>query len=127
MLRNVRLFALGFICLFWGNYSYAYCVETRQGDGSLSPGVMPSGVCQSLLSKLKQQSNGTYMFRVQNGGYYGKLCNEPNQMKHFMATYAKSNGSWSCTQTDNPCSSLEESGVFRVDVSGNSYRLCKWK
>lgn len=127
MLKNMRLFALGAICLCWAGYSYSYCVETRRGDGSLSPGVMPINVCQSLLSSLHEQSNGTYMFRVQNGGYYGKLCNEANQMKHFMQTYAKSNGSWSCTQTSNPCISLEKSGVFRAEVSGNSYLLCEWK
>jgi len=44
-----------------------------------------------------------------------------------MATYTKSNGSWSCAQNTNPCSSMKENGVFKVEVSGNSYNLCKYK
>jgi hypothetical protein len=119
-------FLFGTVCLIWANFSYSYCVETRQGDGSLSPGVMPSSVCQSLLSTLQQQQKGTYMFRVQNNGYYGKLCNEPNQINHFMSAYAHSKGSWSCSQTNTPCSSLEENGVYRVEVQGDTYTLCTY-
>jgi len=81
MLNNVCLFTLGVACLFWTTSSYSFCVETRAGDGSLSAGIMPGNVCQSLLSSLKAQRSGTYMFRVQKDkGYYGKLCNEPNQI-----------------------------------------------
>jgi len=128
MFKHVIVIAIGAAYLLWAVPSYSFCVETNRGDGSLSPGIMPSNACQSLLNTLSQQSSQTYMFRVQkNTGYYGKVCNEDNQIKHFMATYAKPNGSWSCKQTSNPCSALEINGVFSLDVSGDSYRLCEWK
>lgn len=127
MLKNTFFIAVISILLLWTTSSYSYCVETSRGDGSLEPGVMPSNVCNGLLNTLGQQSSDTYMFRVQKNGFYGKICNEPAQISHFMATYTESNGSWSCNQTSNPCNSLDEKGVFRVDVSGNSYRVCSYR
>lgn len=128
MLKNICIIVVSTVCFFWTASSYSFCVETNSGDGSLSHGVMSTDVCQSLLNTLEQQSGGTYMFRVQkNNGFYGKICNEKSQIKHFMATYAKRKGTWSCTKTDNPCGSLEENGVYRVDVSGGTYRLCTYK
>jgi hypothetical protein len=125
MFKYVIAITIGTAYLLWAVPSYSFCVET--GDGSVLPGSMPSNACKSLLNTLSQQSSGTYMFRVQeSAGFYGKVCNEENQIKHFMATYAKQNGSWSCKQTNNPCSFLEIGGVFRLNKSGDSYLLCEW-
>ena len=79
MFKYVIAITIGTAYLLWAVPSYSFCVET--GDGSVLPGSMPSNACKSLLNTLSQQSSGTYMFRVQeSAGFYGKVCNEENQI-----------------------------------------------
>jgi hypothetical protein len=114
--------------LFFNHRGHSFCVETNAGDGSLSPGRMSAGLCESLLSELNNQSSGTYMFKVQNGrGYYGKVCNNEAQITHFMETYTDGKGSWTCKQSDNVCVSIVKDGIYRINKSGNSYKVCTYQ
>jgi len=119
-----RILAATAVC-FWAQAAYSFCVQTGTG---VRPGVLSAGTCSSLLSELNSQGNGTYLFTVQQaGGYYGKVCNQPDQISHFMHTYTNGRGSWSCQKVASPCANSQNPGVHRISRSGKGYEVCVWK
>jgi len=119
-----RILAATAVC-FWAQSAYSFCVQTGT---AVRPGVLSSGTCSRLLSELNSQGNGAFLFTVQKAdGYYGKVCNQPEQISRFMHTYASGRGSWSCEKVAAPCANSPSPGVHRISRSGNGYEVCVWK
>jgi hypothetical protein len=126
MKKHVTMFVMiASLILIMERNVYSFCVETNPGDGSFSDGKMPRGFQESLLSELASKGSGTYMFKVQNKkGFYGKVCNEDDQIRHFMETYTDGKGDWKCKKAKDIYKDTDKDGIYRINKAGNLYEAC---
>ncbi|KPA09536.1 secreted protein containing Peptidoglycan binding-like domain protein [Candidatus Magnetomorum sp. HK-1] len=130
MRRSKKLFTillLAFFLLFISLNAYSKCRHTGSGR---SPGRMGSGTFKSLMGMAVAEGVGTYFFKVQkNDGFYGKVCNEPEQITHFEEDYSLENGYWFCSAVDedNASSYYDLDGIYRFEKRSDSLiNACKY-
>jgi len=128
MKRSIKLLTILLIALFLIFISlnaYSKCRHTGRSSGR-----MGSSTFNTLLGMAVTGGVGTYFFKVQRDDeFYGKVCNEPEQISHFKDEYSLEDGYWFCSVVDENSvykySDLD--GIYSFDKrSDDLINVCKY-
>ncbi len=108
----------------------AACFETS--SGSLTIGSLTAALPALIATYMENVPEGS-VYGIQEGNkYYGKVCDEPEQVQHFMETkvYPRyPNGEWTYIKSATNAESINvtEDGIYKFSHSGAKLNVYKYK
>jgi len=126
----VAIVSTGILTLLWYSLAFSICFETP--GGKLKPGSIKDSIPSIIRSYENDVSDGAIFTIQKNSGFYFKICNENEQIRHFMEKWVYpevADGQWKnilTSQDKSKISIIGNNGIYKVKKDDSAWIVYKY-